>query len=607
MQGLARGARRVAAVVGVMLASCGGAQSEKSADQVIRFLPATLEVARPRPGEPRSAKVRVYADPGIRALLRWREDITEEIDYANQLLTPLVGVRLVVESIKDWPREGEPGAALRDLAALDKGDDVAWVIGFVTPPDTASAAMSELGDAQPLGHHLVVRGWNEKPEADKLAGRLPELKSGERTEVLGAHRRHKQTVVLLHMLATSLGAIAEADPTWIQHALYSPKQNSFANRTREVLQLAIDARIASDPEPVAAQKLLTEIEKNEWGGWIPASRDEVVATLRRAVDAAKSGKTFATVPPAAYEQMQRITELAKHGQLPEAQNELDNLLTAYPGNAGMHELKCEIMLAKPGVADKATRAACAHVTELAPGDPTVHLAVAEALMKANDAAGARAELVIAEGKIANLATGAQDAWRRAIAIYVAMGALTWTEEAIAKAGLTDDPAAASVAVTRTRYGVAKGAKFVQPAQEAALVSATRRALDLVYANKFGEAQQALAKAERSWPSAPGLVAVRCDLAFRMGQIDAARATCARARSLDPRASWALYLEGVLLLRDAGTTATGIARLKQAIEVDPGLGQAWRTLGKAYARGKDKAAYDQLNAAYLAKFGQGLPP
>jgi predicted Zn-dependent protease len=272
----------------------------------------------------------------------------------------------------------------------------------------------------------------------------------------------------------------------------------------------------------------------------------------------------------------------------------------------MHELRCEIMLAKPGITDPATRAACNRVAELAPGDPTVHLAVAEALLRAGDIPGARAELVVTEDKIGNLAVGAADAWRRVIAIYGSLGALTWTDDALAKAKLDRDPSATIVATTRARYGIPRGAKFVAPEQEAALVSAIRRALDLIYANKFGDAERALAAADRKWPGAPGVTAARCDLAFRMGQFEAARGACARALAADPGESWALYLLGTLLLRDAGTTGAGIEKLKRAIAVDPELGQAWRTLAKAYERGHDKVALDQLADAYQAKFGQPLP-
>ena len=92
----------------------------------------------------------------------------------------------------------------------------------------------------------------------------------------------------------------------------------------------------------------------------------------------------------------------------------------------------------------------------------------------------------------------------------------------------------------------------------------------------------------------------------MGRIDAARAACARALAADPNESWALYLSGVIALRDPGTTRSGISQLKKAIEVDPELAQAWRTLAKAYARAGDQPALDQLAGAYQTKFGQPLP-
>lgn len=606
------GAQRGLAVVIGMLGglACGGGPraSEHSADATLKFLPATLEVARPRPGDPRTAKVRIYADPGVRALPRWREDINDEVDYASQLLTPLLGVRLQVEGVKDWARTGDPAPreAIKELIAADPGDNATWVIGFVSPADTASTAMTELGEAEPLGHHVIVRAWAEKPETDALAGRLPDLKSGDRAEVLSAHHRHKQTVVLLHMLAATLGAINEADPAWIQHALYSPKQNTFANRTRDLLQLAVDSRLSGDTDTGTAKKIADSIESADWGGWIPASHDEVLAALRHVTDTAHKSQTFGNAPVAAADELARIATLAKQGQLDAAKTELDNLLAAYPGNAQMHELKCELWLAKPGVTDKATRAACAHVSELAPGDPTVHLVVGEALIAAKDLPGARVEFLQAEATIANLPTGAAEAWHKLIGFYAQIGALTWTEDAIAKAGLSADPAAQATAAIRARYGITRGAKFVTPEQEAQLVAAIRDALEKVYGNKFGDAERVLEKAEHKWRGAPGLVAARCDLAFRMGQLDAARATCSRALAADPDDSWALYLDGVILLRDPGSTPAGIEKLKRAIAVDPELGQAWRTLGKAYARGRDKASLDKLDAAYAAKFGQPLP-
>jgi tetratricopeptide (TPR) repeat protein len=620
----------------LLVGACAGSQvSDQHQPNMGKLLPATLEADRPIKGEARAVHVRVWVDAGVRASKHWKEDIGDQLDYASQLLSPLVGMRLTIDSIKDWDRTGDLSEAMRQLTAADKGADVTWVIGYTSSLEGASQAMIQLGEAAPLGKHVVVRWWSENAENEKLIARLPDLKLAQRTEIIGAHRRHKQTVVLLHMLAATLGAIAETDPAWIQHPTYSPKQSTFSDRNRELIKLALEDRLDGGSEQTMAKKLLEAIEKSQWGGWIPTDHDTVVATLHNVLESAKAGKTAADVPAAALEQFNRIRELARQSQAGEALIELDNLLAAYPGNAAMHQLKCEIMIAqrpdkpapklpkaappkdppkdaKPiGIADPATRAACAHAAELAPGDPAPHILVAEALVRAGDASGARAELEKAEDKVGNVQTNQIDAWRRVIGIYLGMGALTWTEAAIEKAKLdSKDPAAAQVAQTRARYGVPRGTKFVKPEDEAALVKATRDALDLIYASKFGDAATALAKAEKRWPNAPGLWAARCDLAFRQKQLDAAHAACQRALAADPDDSWALYLSGVIAFRDTSPagTRTGIEKLRAAIAKDPDLGQAWRALGKALAeRAKDRAAFEALAKDYQAKFGQALPP
>jgi tetratricopeptide (TPR) repeat protein len=573
-----------------------------------KFLPATLEVEKPKEGDPRDVKVRVWTDAATRANARWKDEINEQLDYANQTLQPLLGARLVVTDWKEWTRAGEPHQALAQLAAEDKGEDVIWVIGFIAAPDTATKALTELGYGEPLGRHVVVRGYAERQEGEALSGSLPDLKESERTEVIAAHRRHKQTIVLLRALASTLGGIAETDPAWLLHPSYSKKQVGFADRNRELMQLALDARLAEDGDQTIAKKLLEAIEKAAWGGWIASSHDEVTKRMRNVLDQAKAGKTAVDVPPAAYDQYSRIKTLARQGKTADALVELDNLLTAYPGNAAMNMLKCEINLgaAKDAKAKDAALAICKRVTELAPGDPSPHLLVGEALLRANDVKGARAELVLAEGKIANLADKKDDAWRRVIGMYAGMDALTWAEDAIAKAKLEKDPVAVQVAARRSRYGAPRGWKGVTPEDEGALVNAASSAIAQTNKSKYGDAEKILAAAEKKWPGASGLAGARCWLLYSLGQFDNAKGFCARAIAADARASWALYLSGLLALRASSGTKTGIDHLKTAIEADPELGQAWRALGKAYARANDKTALDQLGKDYQAKFGQPLP-
>ncbi len=593
--------------------ACGGPQireQERKAADLGKLVPATLEATRPKDGDPREAKVRVWVDAGVRALPNWKDKLTDQLDYAGQFLTPLLGVRFKIDGFKEWNRTGvlDPVEALRALKETDDGKEAAWVIGYIAPPETSTKALSDLGHAELLGRHIVVRAWAQKPETDALASTLPDLAAAERAEILASHERHKQTVILLHMVGRTLGAIGESDETWIQNPIYSPKQSTVSDRNRDLMQVSVDRRISDDSTADVAHELLEKIEKENWGGWIAPSRDETVSQLRAIVTAGKAGQAAPEVPVAAIEQFERIKSLAQRGDIQTANAELDNLLIAYPGNASMYLLKCQLQLAKPGVKDKATRATCARAAELAPGDPGPHFAVAEALIRDKDIAGARAELQVATTKTAALKTGAEVHWKRLVAMYNGMGALTWTEEALVAAKLDKDPLAIEISSTRSRYGIPRNAKGIKPEDEAQLVSAVRNALSLANANKYAEATKAINAGEKKWPSSPGFATVRCDMELRRANLGAAKAACNKAVSLDPNTSWALYLSGVIELKNtsAAGTKAGIEKLKKAIEVDPDLGQAWRTLGKAYARAKDQAALEQLAKDYSVKFGTPLP-
>src|SRR5688500_9692134 len=186
--------------------------------------------------------------------------------------------------------------------------------------------------------------------------------------------------------------------------------------------------------------------------------------------------------------------------------------------------------------------------------------------------------------------------------------MTWAGGAAAKAGPGGAAIRAWASGLRARYGVPRdGKKYkITPESEGELVFAVRGVLDLVYANKLGDATEAARKAEKRWPGAPGLLAARCDLALRKNSISQAKQLCAKAIAEYDGAAWAHYLMGIIILKNARDTDKGIASLRAAIAADPDLGQAWRALGKALARKKDRAALDELRAQYRTKFGTPLP-
>ena len=157
---------RLLAIASLLIA-CGGPQiAEHPKADLTKSLPATLEATRPKTGDPRPVHVHVWADKGVRALPRWKEDITEQLDYAGQLLAPLLGIRLTVDSIKEWDHAGndvhEGLKALPD-AEPKLDDDTTWVIGFIAPGDTAQKAIMDLGSSELLGRYVIVRASPPHP------------------------------------------------------------------------------------------------------------------------------------------------------------------------------------------------------------------------------------------------------------------------------------------------------------------------------------------------------------------------------------------------------------------------------------------------------------
>ena len=193
----------------------------------------------------------------------------------------------------------------------------------------------------------------------------------------------------------------------------------------------------------------------------------------------------------------------------------------------------------------------------------------------------------------------------------AVSALTWTEAALARAGVAPDAhhdVATWAAVTRARYGIPRdGARWnLVPDDEAAATDAVRRAVARVNADDFDAADAAITAAEQRWPALPGVLTARCALDYRRGAIAAARRQCDRAIA-EGASSWALTLRAMMELEKSRTVSgRTVAQLREAIALDPDLVQAWRALGQGLARTRATADLEQVRRDYLARFHRPLP-
>lgn len=573
--------------------------------------PAPLGVEHPVTGEPRIARIRVVADEDFRAQhVRWKQEVQEQIDDANQLLVPAIGVRLEVAAMEPWAvRTASRGLddLLGELETHDPGDDVTWVVGMVSSLSIVSAGFDQLGVARPLGRHLLLRGFADQQERKEFEKGLPTLSAAEREWLYEARRQHKLTALFVHELAHTLGAPHESDAAWVMNPTYTIGMATLSDQSRKLMSITLDGWLAQPHEPAAitAGRVLSFVDQNPWGGWSDDDTDQLRGVLQQliAMPAAQPGdRAELGVPPAAFQQFQTAQTYAQRGKFAEALAELDALIAAYPSAPELRAAVCEVTLAKDGAEAATAIAACDRALEVSPADPRPLFARIQALGASGKVADALALLPRVEAMAADDKT-----WLQIAAIYQDQTMISAAERAIAhvEAG-PDHPVRAWASRLRARYGLPPAGKGQVPAaDEGAYVAAVREILDLVYANKFAAAEARAKVATKKWPRTPGVLGARCDLAFRQGATAAASSLCDQAIAIWPGAAWAQYLRGVMLLQ-RGKTRPAITALRTAITGEPELAPAYRTLGKAYTMAGDRAGHDALDAEYQQRFGGQLP-
>jgi tetratricopeptide (TPR) repeat protein len=240
-------ASRAAAVALAALALAGC----RTTRDVQRDYAQTLRPAWVAARELDAARLRTYAvRVQVRADYRaentgWRERVAAQVERANALLGAQLGVRLAVKEVRDWDRVGDRRdlqAALADLVAADPGEDVDWVIGLVGAVPIADDDHEAIGMAEPFGRHVVLRGMASWQEAESIHRALDHLPEDEREDLIADRRRHRETAVLLHEWAHTLGAVHERDPGSLMHPRYHHRASVFSPFSARLVALGLEAR-----------------------------------------------------------------------------------------------------------------------------------------------------------------------------------------------------------------------------------------------------------------------------------------------------------------------------------------------------------------------------
>jgi tetratricopeptide (TPR) repeat protein len=499
-------------------------------------------------GEARVLRVRIYADRDYRnVVLRWQSKARAQINRINGVVQPVFNVRFEVESLKDWDATHvgtKMPSVLDDLRALDPAKDVDLVVGFATPARGVATSIHTIGQSGLLGRHLLMRGMDDEQEAVAIDQEFRLLSPDERRKLYGDRKAHKEIVVFLHEWGHSLGLLHNEQATNIMNPRYDPRQSSFSDHAKRVINLVVDRRVArrSEPYPETADlvRLLETAPPDEGSD---QERAELLAFARqRARGGGRSepaGRADGIdLPPADVDAFNRAVEALNARRPAEAWSNLAPVIE----RAGKRQTGPKTW---------------AHLGGLA--------SAAGALTAAEDAAargGGHAELAKLSTDVANL--------RQQVCL----------PRETAKSG-------------------------VAPEDEPVYVAGYWDAARAIASQDLPTARERLRSFQERHPDAGGADLLGCDLELRARRLPAAKQRCEAAVTKCRHSARAHYLMG-MVAANSGKQAAAEVILQKAITIDPTDEGPWLLLARIYRSRHAKQQLADLAARHQTLLSTPLP-
>ena len=509
------------------------------------------------PNEPRAVRVRVYADRDYRMLvLRWQWHLRDQIKRINAVVEPVYAVRFEIESLHDWDRAHSGvslDAILAEIEALDPAKDVDLVIGLVTPMQGVETSMHQAGLARILSHHFVLRGMDSEEEIRALDREFALLDPGERQDLYGVRKLHKEVALFLHEWGHTLGLLHHEDRAALMNPIYDIHQSGFSPFERQVISLVIDRRAADPthpfPESSALEPLLALAPTDEG---TDRERADLLDIVRQRGRAPARGGDGGPANPGAGAGL--------------THDEID------PYNRAVEAANAD--RAEEGWTDFAPIAQRLAAVK-APSDPAV--------------------------------------WRRAAALATNLGALSSAEALLANLDRKEaetNGLAVDIDTRRHRVLLPPDAEKlgVPPAREVAYVAAYRQAARALEGTDGDAARARVLTLAAAFPDTPAANVAACELDLRARsakkRADAVR-RCEAAQAAYPGATRPLILLAAAAANER-RDAVAEKHLKRAVLLDPTDPVPWQMLARLYRATHATLRLTELEGQHQALFSTPLP-
>lgn len=333
---------------------------QKRAQQNFARQEAPSKLRRGTPSEQaapsRTARVRVYATRAYSAeVLDWPRRFTVVIDDANAVIGPILDARLEVVDARAWPVERDDEKVDRLVTKLreqDSGDGVEWVIGLAGSMPRFESSFHELGIGELVGKHIVLRAITNAAEYQAIEQGLSQLSERERDDFRRARLAHKVATVLLHELGHTLGALHEKNPKSIMNPAYSRETTAYSPEAIELMRLVFSHRTQKGTIEPSARPPLVELLRREPNPWVTVERDEALRRFDPKPPMGTSAPASASpLPPPPELASLSVAEQRAFADARSAKDAHDfvrarqlaaPLFDAYPANAAIQELRCQI-------------------------------------------------------------------------------------------------------------------------------------------------------------------------------------------------------------------------------------------------------------------------
>jgi hypothetical protein len=355
------------------------AQQKAAEDTKPAAIAASVSGDEPPPGTHRTFRVRMrptnrYLGQTVEAPKR----VAELFDDANRVLEPSLGLRLEVDHIQPWASEADDdlGTALAALRRDDDGGDVDLVVGLIGALPMQTDSFHQLGMAELLGKHLVMRASSRLGEHEVLEQSFGELSADDRARIEGQRKRHRALAVFLHELGHTLGALHENDERSLMHPSYSPKMSGFGGGAVALMRIALDG---ADTRAVAIGQLAL-LRSATGADWVASERDAQMGRLEAVTASPSADAGVAAAGSAApievpielrgqdRDRYVRAVQELRAGVVAVSLADARPLFTAYPGVYAVQDLRCQLAMLRWLDRD-ALKAECAALSRLSDAGP----------------------------------------------------------------------------------------------------------------------------------------------------------------------------------------------------------------------------------------------